>query len=64
MKREEKNLSAKRRLYEARTRGAEHFYEWNEPEDLRDRYNDVDVSGVTEDIPLIVFEGDKKYLAA
>ena len=64
MKREEKNLSAKRRLYEARAQGAERFYEWNEPEDLRDRYNDVDVSGVTENIPLIVFEGDKKYLAA
>ena len=89
MKREEKNLSAKRRIEEARARGAKRFYEWdaskdrawlrahdkyldrlagdlNKPYDdsLEDKYDKVWVHGYTENVPLVVFEGDKKYLAS
>ena len=89
MKKEEKNLSAKRRIEEARARGAKRFYEWDASKDrewlraydkyldrlagdygeshddsLRDKYDQVWVHGYTEEIPLVVFEGDKKYLAS
>ena len=89
MKKEEKNLSAKRRINEARARGAKRFYEWDASKDrawlraydkyldrlagdsgesyddsLRDKYDQVWVHGYTEEIPLVVFEGDKKYLAS
>lgn len=89
MKKEEKNLSAKRRINEARARGAKHFHEWDASRDrawlraydkyldrlagdygeshddsLRDKYDQVWVHGYTEEIPLVVFEGDKKYLAS
>ena len=89
MKKEEKNLSAKRRINEARARGAKRFYEWDATRDrawlraydkyldrlagdygeshddsLRDKYDQVWVHGYTEEIPLVVFEGDKKYLAS
>ena len=89
MKKEEKNLSAKRRINEARSRGAKRFYEWDATRDrawlraydkyldrlagdygeshddsLRDKYDQVWVHGYTEEIPLVVFEGDKKYLAS
>ena len=80
--------SSKRRLNEARARGAKRFYEWdvakdrawlraedsyldrlagdfNEPDDAYLRYYDmVWVYGCTKNIPLVVFEGDKKYLAS
>ena len=89
MKKEEKNLFAKRRIEEARARGAKRFYEWDASKDrewlraydkyldrlagdygeshddsLRDKYDQVWVHGYTEEIPLVVFEGDKKYLAS
>ena len=89
MKREEKKLSAERRINEARARGAKRFYEWdaskdrawlrahdkyldrlagdlNKPYDdvLEDKYDKVWVHGYTENVPLVVFEGDKKYLAS
>ena len=69
MKVEKRKLSTRRRLNEARTRGAKRFYEWwgrpDVPEDLRSRYDRVEVSGfVEDDIPLVVFEDGKKYLAA
>ena len=89
MKKEEKNTSAKRRINEARARGAKRFYEWDATRDrawlrahdkyldrlagdldkpyddsLRDKYDQVWVHGYTEEIPLVVFEGDKKYLAS
>ena len=81
--------SPKRRIEEARARGAKHFYEWdaardrawlkaedsyldrlagdlNKPYDdsLEDKYDKVWVHGYTENVPLVVFEGDKKYLAS
>ena len=89
MKDEKKNPSAKRRIEEARARGAKRFYEWDASTDrewlraydkyldrlagdygeshdvsLRDKYDQVWVHGYTEEIPLVVLEGDKKYLAS
>lgn len=80
--------SPKRRLNEARARGAKRFYEWdatkdqawlkaedsyldslagdlNKPDDSYLNYYDtVWVYGCTKNVPLVVFEGDKKYLAS
>ena len=71
MKVEKRKLSTRRRLSEAGSPGAKRFYEWDESgrfvdesEGLRDRYDRVKVSEGTKDIPLVVFKGDKKYLAA
>lgn len=90
MKREKKSLSARKRINEARARGAKRFYEgwWEEaspeerdrhyynylndtyhfddgPDDsYLDKYNEVWVHGYTKNIPLVVFEGGKKYLAS
>lgn len=88
MKVEKRSLSARRRLNEARARGAKRFYEgWREeaikqdnryynylndtyhfddgPDDsYLDKYDRVWVYGCTKNIPLVVFEGDKKYLAS
>ena len=80
--------SSKRRLNEARTRGAKRFYEWdaakdqawlkaedsyldslagdlNKPDDgYLNYYDTVWVYGCTKNVPLVVFEGNKKYLAS
>lgn len=80
--------SLKRRLNEARARGAKRFYEWdaakdqawlkaedsyldslagdlNKPDDgYLNYYDTVWVYGCTKNVPLVVFEGDKKYLAS
>lgn len=89
MKREKKSLSAKKRMNEARARGAKRFYEWdasrdsawlrahdkyldrlagdlNKPIDdsLKGEYGEVWVHGYTKNVPLVVFEGGKKYLVS
>ena len=88
MKVEKRKLFTRRRLNEARSRGAKRFYEWDAAKDqvwlkAEDSYLDglagdlnkpdggylnyydtVWVYGCTKNVPLVVFEGDKKYLAS